>query len=310
MAEDKILRSYGDVSIKEDVVLNAIEILTAKESQIFNLLGKTKAISTVHIYLTDTLAAAGSSAVAETGDYAAGSLTTPARLTNLVENVARPYKVGRTTQRVEHYQGENELQRQTRKELANWGNSAEFDLLRSTLTSGASGTTPKLDGIINSVSTYASNCVTVEASGTAWNATILDGLMKDNWDNSNGELATDLFMGSYLRKITDGWTQKSNVVVNNAGGQTTIIRTVSTYETAFGTLRIHTHRYIQQSGDPTGRVLAIRPDKMKIAFLEKPYIDTDLARSGDYDFRAIVGKFTLEMHNAPSNFYAEGYNIG
>ena len=50
-----ILLTYGDVSAKEDVVLNAIEILTAKESQIFNMLGKTNAISTVHSYLTDTL---------------------------------------------------------------------------------------------------------------------------------------------------------------------------------------------------------------------------------------------------------------
>ena len=30
MASDAILRTYGDVSAKEDVVLNAIEILTAR----------------------------------------------------------------------------------------------------------------------------------------------------------------------------------------------------------------------------------------------------------------------------------------
>jgi hypothetical protein len=273
------------------------------------MLGKTNAISTVHIYLTDILATAASAAVAETGDYSAGTLTTPARLTNIVEHVARPFKVGRITQAVEHYQGENELERQTRKELANWGNSAEFDLVRSTLTSGASGTTPKMDGIINSISKYASNCISVYNSGTTWDDSILDGLMKLNFDNSNGEVATDLFMGSFLRKVTDEWTQKSNVVVNNPGGQTMIVKTVSTYETAFGTLRIHTHRYVQQSTDATGRVMGLRPDKMKIALLQKPYIDTDLARSGAYDFRAVVGSFTLEMHNAPSCFFASGFDI-
>lgn len=47
--------TYGDVSRKESVVLNAIEILTAKETQIFNMLGKTTAIDTIHSYLTDTL---------------------------------------------------------------------------------------------------------------------------------------------------------------------------------------------------------------------------------------------------------------
>ena len=40
MAADLILRTYGDSSAKEDVVLNAIEILTAKETQIMNLTGQ------------------------------------------------------------------------------------------------------------------------------------------------------------------------------------------------------------------------------------------------------------------------------
>lgn len=55
MAADIILRSYGDVSVREDVVMNAIEILTARETQIYNMLGKSTAINTIHAYLTDTL---------------------------------------------------------------------------------------------------------------------------------------------------------------------------------------------------------------------------------------------------------------
>ena len=49
------LLTYGDVSRRDDVVLNAIEILTATESQIMNQLGKTTAIDTIHSFLTDTL---------------------------------------------------------------------------------------------------------------------------------------------------------------------------------------------------------------------------------------------------------------
>lgn len=306
MATDNILRSFGDTNAREDVVMNAIEILTARETQIFNLLGKTNAINTIHAYQTDTLATAASLAVAEGADYTAASLTTPSRLTNLVQIVARPFKVTRTEQEVEKYSGTNELARQTEKALMDWGNGAEFDLVRATLVSGASGTTPKMSGIIEAVSKSTNH--TSHSSGTVWNATILDGLMKANYDNSNGDVATDIFMGSFLRNATDGFTQKSNIVVNNPGGQTTLVRTVSTYETAFGTLRIHTHRYVQQSGDATGRVLAIRPDKLKVAFLKRPYIDTGLARSGDYDFRAVVGKFTLEVHNQDSNWYADGFD--
>lgn len=309
MASDAILRTYGDNAIREDVVLNAVEILTARETQIFNMLGKTEAIQTIHNYLTDTLrtASLNAYAVEEATDYTANAGTTPSRLTNLVEILALPFKVSRTQQQVAHYTGQNELARQTQKALMDWANGAEFDLVRSILASGISGTTPKLNGIIAAIS--KSTNYTSQTSGTVWAASILDALVLNNWTNSNGDVATDLFMGGILRKNTDYFTQKSNVVVN-APGISTIVRTVTTYQTAFTTLNIHSHRYIQQSGDATGRVLAIRPEKLKVAFLQnggKPYIDTELARSGDYDVRAVVGKFTLEVHNQDSNFYCDGF---
>jgi len=162
-------------------------------------------------------------------------------------------------------------------------------------------------GIIEAIS-KASN-TTSHTSGTAWSASILDGLVAENYDNSNGDLATDIFMGSYLRKETDGFTQKSNVVVNGPG-VSTIVRTVSTYQTAFSTLSIHTHRYVQQSGDATGRVLAIRPEKLKVAFLESPYIDNDIARTGTAKRRSVNASMTLETRNQDSNFFADGFNIG
>jgi len=297
-----LLTTYPDGDVKEDVVMNAIEILTAAESQIFNMLGKTKAISTVHSYNTDTLRTAASQAVSEEADYTDLSLTTPTRLTNLVEIVALPFAVSRTEQQVEHYHGRNELERQTEKALREWGNAAEFDLVRGTVASGASGTTPNLSGIIEATSKAANH--TTHTSTTAWDATILDGLMKNQYDNTNGDVATDLFMGSFLRDKTDKFTAKSNIVVN--GSITGIVKTVSTYTTAFGTINLHTHRYIQQSTDAHGRVLAINPAKLKIAMLQAPFIDTGLARSGDYDKRAVVGKFTLEVRNQDTNFYADG----
>lgn len=305
MAVDSILRTYGDSARKEDVVLNAIEILTAKETQIMNMLPKTTAIDTIHSYSTDTLRTPATLAVAEGADYTASANTTPTRLTNIVQVQSLNFKVSRTQQNVQHYHGQNELSRQTQKALMDWANSSEFDLVRQTLVSGASGTAAKFSGIIEATSKSTNH--TSHTSGTVWSASILDGLMQANWDNSNGDVATDLFMGSFLRAATDGFTQKTNVVVNG-GGMTSIVRTVSTYQTAFGTLNVHTHRYIQQAADATGRVLAIRPDKLAVAYLEKPYIDTGLSRSGDYDNRAVVGKFTLEVHNQDSNWFSDGFD--
>ena len=299
------VRSYGDVSVVEDVV-PAIEILTARESMVFNMLGKTEARSTVHEYMTDTLKTPAANAQKEGDDYTLLARTTPSRKTNVVQHIQIPFAVTDTQRAIDHYHGRDELARQTEKALVEFANDAEFNLVRSTLTSGASGTAPAMSGIIEAIST--ANNTTSHTSGTAWSASILDGLVKDNWENSNGDMATDVFMGSYLRAVTDGFTQKSNVVVQ--GELATIDRTVSAYKTAFSTVRLHTHRYVQQAADATGRVLAIRPDKLRVAMLERPKIDTDIARTGTATKRAVLGSMTLECRNQDSNFFADGFNIG
>lgn len=304
MAADNIVRSFGDVSRKEDVVLNAVEILTARESFIFNMLQKTKAIDTVHHYLTDTLKAAASNAQKEGDDYSFLARTTPSRLTNLVQHIHVPFQVSDVQRNIEHYHGRDELERQTEKALMEFANDAEFNIVRQTLVSGVSGTAPAMSGIIEAISKATNH--TSHTSGTVWDATILDGLIKDNYDNSNGDMATELFMGSFLRKATDGFTQKTNVVVN--ASLTGIVRTVSTYQTAFGTLNLHTHRYIQQSGDATGRILGLRPGKLAVAFLERPFIDNDIARTGPAKKRSVNSSLTIEVRNQDSNFFADGFD--
>ena len=303
MASDNILRSYGDVS-KRESVLGLVEILTAAEKSIMNMIGKTKAIDTVHSTLLDTLDTAASGAVAEAADYTAGALTTPTRLANVVEVVAKPFKVSRTQQAIDHYHGENELVRQTNKKLKDFGNSAEFDLVRSTLVSGASGTVAKMEGMIAHIS--KSTNVTAQTSGTVWSASIMKGLMKNNMDNSNDDVATDIFMGSYIKDKTDDFTNKTNVVSDGSNVRE-IINVVDIFETGLGKLKTHYHRYVQQSSDTTSRVLAIRPEKHKTAYLEEPYIDKDLARTGPFDFYAVTGSMTLETRNQDSNFFAYGY---
>lgn len=303
MAEDFILRSYGDVS-KRESVLGLVEILTATEKQIMNMIGKTKAIDTVHSTLLDTLDTAASAAVAEAADYTAIANSTPTRLANVVETVAKPFKVSRVQQAVDHYHGENELTRQTSKRLKDFGNSAEFDLVRSTLVSGASGTVPKMAGVIAHISKGTNT--TAQTSGTVWSASIMKGLMKANIDSSNGDVATDIFMGSYLKDVTDGFTNKVNTVSTGTNVRE-VVQVVDIFETGLGKLKTHFHRYVQQTADATGRVLAIRPEVHKVAYLEEPYIDKELARTGPFDFYAVTGSMTLETRNQDTNFFASGF---
>ncbi len=299
------LLTYGDSNAREDVVFNAVEILTAQETQITNMIGKTKAINMVHSYLTDTLQSPASGAVEQGTDFTPDGLTTPTRLTNIVEEVAKPILVARPQEVIQHYAGVNETERQTTKALKNWGNAVEFDLVRSTLVSGVSGTVAKMSGIIQAIS--KSTNTSAQTSGTVYSATILDGQMVDCWTNSNGDVATDIFVGGVMKRIMDGFTQKTNSLVNIPGGPTTIVRTVTTYETSMGTITIHKHRYVFISGtDATNRVLGIRPEKLKMAFLDMPFIKP-LAEAGAYSKKAVYGSLTLEVRNQDANFYQSGF---
>ncbi len=303
MAIAGALQTYGDVSKKTDVVLNAIELLTPTENTIQSALGKTKAINMVHSYLVDTLDTAASAAVEQGTDFAVNAGTTPTRLTNIVEEIEKTILVTRPEEMAQSYSGINELDRQLTKRLKDWGNSLEFDLVRSTLASGISGTVATFDGIINGTS--LANNTTAQTSGTVLSASILDALMYNCWNTSNGDVATDVFVGGILKRATDNFVQKSNVVVN-APGISTIVRTVTTFETSMGTVTIHKHRYVQQSSDATGRLLAIRPEKIKVAYLDMPFIK-ELAEGGAYSKKAVYGSCTVEFHNQNSNFFSSGY---
>lgn len=305
-AVTNVQATYGDATIKTDIVLDSVEIISAREDGIFAQLGKTTAISTVHSYPVDTLATAGSLAVEQGADFTYSARTSPTLLTNIVEEVAQPIRVTRLQTAVQHYHGQNELDRQLAKGLMEFSNGIEYDLVRSTLASGVSGTVAKMSGIEQAIS--KSTNTTAQTSGTVFSATILDALMQNCWTSSNGDVATDIYVGGAMKRIMDGFIAKSNVVVNSPDIRG-IVKTVTTYETSFGTVTIHKHRYINIAADLNANILAIRPEKLKVAFLVKPTVLDNLTVGGAYYPRAVYGAMTLETRNQDSNFYATGYSL-
>lgn len=305
-AVTNVEQTYGDSTIKTDIVLDSVEIISAQEDGIFSKLGKTTAISTVHSYPVDTLATAGSLAVEQGADFTFSARTSPTLLTNIVQEVAQPIRVTRLQTAVQHYHGQNELDRQLAKGLMEFSNGVEYDLVRSTLASGVSGTVAKMSGIEQAIS--KSTNTTAQTSGTVFSATVLDALMQNCWSNSNGDVATDIYVGGAMKRIMDGFIAKSNVVVNSPDIRG-IVKTVTTYETSFGTVTIHKHRYINVAADLNATILAIRPEKLKVAFLVKPTVLDNLTVGGAYYPRAVYGALTLETRNQDSNFYATGYSL-
>ena len=306
----EILKTYGDTSIREDVN-SFVELITALEAWFLNNLGKSQAYGPVHQTQVDTLPAAASLAVQEGEDLTATSTLVPTLLPNIVQHVARTFHVSDVQRKVAHFNGEDMLAYQTVKAGKEIGNALEFDLIRSVLVSGVSGTTPKMKGIVQAIS--KSTNTTVHSSGTVLSASIINGLMKANWDNSNGTVATDVFMGSFNRNTVDGFTQKSNSLVQFPA--TEILNTVDMYQTSFGRIAVHVHRrvYLSSSGggigaDSTGRLLFVNPEYLKIAYLNPIYL-IDLAKTGAADKKAFVTDLTVEVKNQDVHQNATGFDI-
>jgi hypothetical protein len=281
-----------------------IELLSAQEDGIWSAIGTSRAISTVHSVQTDTIQAATTSlAVAEGADATLSALTTPARDTNITEILSKSFGVSGTQRAVTHYGFEDAYTYQVSKAMKEWLNAAEFDLVRSTLTSGASGTVPKMNGIIAKITTNA----TAQASGTIFSESIMNGLLDLTWTNSNGEVATDIYVGSWLKRKISGFAGRSGTqaIVDNKS----VVNTIDMYFSDFGSHRVHLHRYVFVSGtDVTQRFLAIRPEKWAKAILRDTKVE-ELAKVGDSTRGQVIGELTLEAKNERCSTYASGYNL-
>lgn len=159
-------------------------------------------------------------------------------------------------------------------------------------------------GIIAAITTNA----TAQTSGTTFSESIMNGLFELTWSNGNGEVATDVYVGSYLKRKISGFAGRT-------GSQTvtkdmvTAVNTIDFYISDFGEHRVHLHRFVFQSGtDATQRFLAVRPEKFAVAYLREPVLEP-LSKTGDSEKAQVIGELTLEYKNERTAVYASGYNL-
>ena len=295
------LQTYGDSSIVRSVQ-NEIEILTPVENLLVKGLKKSTAKSTIHSWQDDTLATTASAAATEYKAFAGDTLSVPTLRTNLVEHIYVAGAVTEAQSLVKHESGEKEYSRQVAKKMLEWSNAAEFDLLRSSLVSGVSGTAPRMNGVIRTITTNS----TAHTSGTVFTESILVGLLSLTWDNSNGEGATDILVGSILKRRISGFS--TGITRYQPNQEKVSGQVVQLYESDFGTVKVHLHRFVQLSTDSTARIVGMRMDKFYTAYLDggEAKLTKQGVRATSDDF-VINGYLTLENRNEKCSMFASGF---
>lgn len=306
MATDNLLRTYGDASIKEDV-LDLVEMLSPEEDSLFRTLGKSTAYAMTHQWLVDTLATTAA-ALEEAAQFSASALNNPTRSTNIVEYMGVDFGVTDAQRAVDHYGFEDRFAYEQEKALKTLRNFAESQILRSSLVSGVSGTAASMVGILNCISTNK----TSHTSGTVFNQSILDGLLGISWDNGNGEAVTDVFVGSLMKRRISQFSGRSGTQFVIPADEQQLVTTTAGYTSDFGDLKVHLHRYMQKdysgNSDATGRVLGIVASKFKIAYLNgmTPTVERFGRRGATTDARASMAA-TVESLNEKTSFWADGF---
>ncbi|MDD5458546.1 MAG: DUF5309 family protein [Phycisphaerae bacterium] len=172
------------------------------------------------------------------------------------------------------------------------------DLENTVINGGQVGTNPQgsatvrrsMKGIIGHLSTnvfYAGD--SGFPSGADLNEEKLNFVLRQIWENSNGQIDLIVVGGFQKRKI-NGFTGESR---NYASGDERFANMVNIYESDFGVCRIVTTRWIPQDA-----ILLLDSSRINVLPLAgRSFHFKPLASGGDYECGELIGEYTLELKN-------------
>lgn len=287
-----------DASVKESV-LDMIVNISPTENYLLSNLQRSTANDEFHFVPRDTLRTPALRAGVEGADPTYDG-NDPTRAMNVMHIISVGFEVTDSETATDRYGSpEDRVAYETDKALKDWGNFAEFALLRSTIITGNNSTARQMEGL--------KECLTIDTSqsGVSLSETILNDYLQTVW-NSGCDVDLVLAPMRHKRKIS-GF---------NAGGATKfynqedrrLVLPVEIYESdASGKpVKLVAHRYVQQSGDVNFDIMGIEMDHFAVAYLREPKVRA-LAKTGDSERRQVVGELTLECRSDVAGFIGRSH---
>ena len=296
------LQSYGDGTKREDL-LDIIGDVSPDSNPLSTMLKVTSASQRTHEWLEDYQARpTANTGSVEGAETTYDDITPPARRTNVTQIVTESVRVSDTQRAIDHAGVGDPFTYQKGRALLRWKNRQEFALVRSALSSGASGSSQTMIGIEAVVTSHTTN----RLSGTSLSETELNAMFYDVAGDVGNEDVFDIVLTTLqLRQKISTFTAGSTKYVNASDKRLT--RPIQVYESDFGVHRIFGHKDVSVSAATPGpRVLGIREDKWRIAYLRRPKFEL-LAKVGDRENGHIVGEVTLEYLAERANAQRTGF---
>lgn len=291
--------SFTDGSLKESVI-NQIAVINPDETQLLYGLQRSKALQPVHQWLKQDLTTLNITNAQIEGSAAGAATTTdPVRLTNYCQIFRKVWQVSETQKAGAHYSKDPEA-RAMDEAMQVIGNEVEFAILRNgAAVAGNSGTARQLQGIKQWIQTNRTL-----GAAASFTETVFLNLLQGPW--AQGGKVDSVYVGPTLKLRIDSFTAGATKQVNLGESDKRLTNVVSYYESSFGTVKIHLHRFVTYSGDTNNDIVGLDTSKWAVA-IYRDIKNIDLAKTGSYDWGMFEGEVTVESRNEKSSFIGVNY---
>lgn len=292
--------TWQDSTTRPEDVVSLVTNVSFKSTPFLSMIGESQANNTYHEWLRDTYASSADNAAVEGSDATVGDEVAPLRPGNTVQIFRKTITVSDTERAIPHYGTGDPYTYYTKKKMVEMAKDMEKALIAGTTASGNSGVARRMNGAIAMISTNK----TARASGTSLSETELNDILAGVYDNGTDVEVSDIFVGSYLKRVISGMTQGATKFLDVE--RNAITRRVSVYESDFGDVAFHLSREI-----PTGALLAVDITSFKLAWLVgRRTTIVPLGKTGSSTKGLMEGEATLEARAEASSAYRSGYFVG
>ena len=229
--------NYSNPSLKEDL-LNLITNLSPTENQLSTGLSKSKAQSSVHVWLVDSYDAVTTTSTdkkaVEGADFGAGDVTNPNRKTNYTQIIMQDWKVSGTEQATEHAGMTSPKAYHMAKSMVHYKNKLEWSLVNGVAAAGNASTAREMGGIFDQVSTNK-----VANAAVAFTENLMNDYFAQVWGTS-AKAPDAVYVGAKGKRVISGFTAGSTKFTQV--GDKRLINTIDVYESDFGVVKLFPYR--------------------------------------------------------------------
>jgi hypothetical protein len=290
--------TFDQRGLREDLT-DIIYDISPTLTPFMNNIGRVNVTNTLHEWQTDTLAAVSTSNAKIQGDDKTGNtISATSRLQNRTQISDKTIVVSGTSRAVDPAGREDELSYQVVKAANEIKRDIEAIMTRNQAINTGNSTSASLARTLESWITTNTSRGSSGANGST-TAAATDGTQRDLTENLVKDVLQQCFnSGGEPDMITVGAVnkQKFSEFAGNAtrfedSKDQKLVTSIDVYVSDFGTLKVMPNRFQRE------RTLFVLQTDLWAMGMLRPFMEDDLAKTGDSDKRLVLAEWTLESRN-------------